>query len=175
MNIVISLAPIDRGTLRKSVDTLCYYQKCYIRTLSYHLPALITPFIRIVKKEVGGETGINDIAVRHHFIITVFITLGRSVKRFVFHYCRAVYIVLCVTSVDVTVLHPSLIFLQPCHGFHVSFIISNQGERYTISSIIVLSFSQNLSSSVTGVSVPSDIRLSFADLVFISSPPITIQ
>lgn len=84
MNIVVSLAPIGRGTLRKSVDTLCDYQKCYLRTLSYHLPALVTPFIRLVKKEVGGETGINDIAVRHHFIITVFITLGRSVKRFVF-------------------------------------------------------------------------------------------
>ena len=103
MNIVVSLAPIGRGTLRESVDTLCDYQKCYLRTLSYHLPALLTPFIRLVKKEVGGETGINDIAVRNHFIITVFITLGRSVKRFVFHYCRAVYIVLCVTSVDVTV------------------------------------------------------------------------
>ena len=67
MNIVVSLAPIGRGTLRKSVDTLCYYQKCYLRTLSYHLPALITPFIRLIKKEVGGETGINDIAVRVRF------------------------------------------------------------------------------------------------------------
>ena len=124
MNIVVSLAPIGRGTLRKSVDTLCDYQKCYLRTLSYHLPALITPFIRLVKKEVGGETGINDIAVRNHFIITVFITLGRSVKRFVFHYCRAVYIVLCVTSVDVTVFtsvadFPATVPRIPCivHNF----------------------------------------------------------
>ena len=58
------------------------------------------------------------------YIITVFITLGRSVKRFVFHYCRAVYIVLCVTSVDVTVFtsvadFPATVPRIPCivHNF----------------------------------------------------------
>ena len=71
-----------------------------------------------------GKGNYHKKALEIYLLITVFITLGRSVKRFVFHYCRAVYLVLCVTSVDVTVFtsvadFPATVPRIPCivHNF----------------------------------------------------------
>ena len=78
-HIIVSVSPIVRNALHKSLNSLRKKIKQAVASLSHHTPAFCPPFIRIFQQKVGSKACKYNLSTRQ-FIASVPFSFHRVIK-----------------------------------------------------------------------------------------------